>query len=341
MTLPRYLALLALVAGCTQHPPPVVAPPASPAPSANSASKAPSPAVIRPLKKASRAMNEHITPYAWVRAKEKPAVYLARVTRASVVPGEPGQRITTLVLRLEETLAGPPGDELRKAIIVEPASATTRLKFPDPTWGSVEPQEGALLLLVTTEIGTEVRKPLYVEKILNPEDPVLASLREVLAGEVSHKEGYVRRRRYLGWLTSGSVVTRLFAAEALARDKDLPEIDPRGEIAVAFAKSFDAEKDVFARVNLGEWMWAGIYTRTVSAGKVAILNASVRGMADSSVEVRRLCLDKLPDASLRDLDSPLLVKVPAAIPFIEGRLAEEMPPEPRARLKKLRDFLKR
>jgi hypothetical protein len=341
MILPRYLALLALVAGCTQNPPPVSAPPASPAPSARSASKPPAPVVLRPLKKASRAMNEHIASYAWVRAREKTAVYLARVTRASVVPGDPGQRITTLILRLEATLSGPPGDELRKAIIVEPASATTRLKFPDPTWGSVEPQEGALLLLVTTELGTEVRKPLYVEKISNPEDPVLVSFREVLEAEGSRKEGYARRRRYLGWLTSGSVVPKLFGAEALARDKDLPEIDPRGEIAVAFAKSFEAEKNVFVRLNLGEWMWAGIYSRTNSAGKVAILNATLRGAADPTGEVRRLCLDKLPDASLRDLDSPSLVKVPAAIPFLEGRLAEEMPPEPRARLKKLLDFLRR
>lgn len=278
-------------------------------------------------------MNQHITPYSWIRSGA--AVYLARLGKVRVAPGDPGQQITTLELRIEETLWGPRGDEVRKAVIVEPASATARMKFPDPTWGRVTPQEGALLLVVTAELGEEVRKPLYVEAIPGQQDPVLASLRDVLDAEGGNRDSAVRRSRYLGWLRSGSPIPKLFGAEALARDEDLPEIDPKGDVATAFAKGFDTANDLFVRMSLGEWMWSGIYPRTNEAGKVAILDASLRGAADPSEDVRRLCLDKLAEVGPRDLELPGLIKVPAAVPFVEERLAEETAPASRARLQKV------
>jgi hypothetical protein len=279
------------------------------------------------------AMNKKIQPFNWIRSGA--SVYLARIASVRFEPAGGGQRVTTIELAIEASLYGPRGAASRKVEITEPESELARAKFPTPQWGGVELAAGVLVLLATAELGEEVKSPLYVEQVKDAADPALAEVRDVLSAESASKDPAVRRPRYLGWLASAEPNHALFGGEALARDEDLPDVDPHGEVAAAFARAVGVAKDPSIRANLIEWMWSGIYGRTNEAGRVTLINASLRGAADPDEDVRRVALDKLSEAEMKDFDAPGIAKEPAAVPFLEDRLAEETAPEPRARLKKL------
>lgn len=278
-------------------------------------------------------MNEQIQLYPWTRSGA--SIYLARIAQMNVRPGPPGQEIISLRIQIEETLWGQPGAVSRQSALTRPASETARLKFPDPVWGRVDLREGALILLVTRELLETLADPLYVDQVGDPKDPVLLAIRAILSQAQALHDGQQRLDAYLRWLAQGSTVAKLFGAEALAKDKDLPDVDREGRVAAAFSDAFAAERDLFVRLSLGEWMWDHIYSRTSATGQVSIINATIKGVGDASEDIRRFSLDRLTTVASVKLEQPTVIKSPEAIRRLQERLNQETDPEARNQIEKV------
>jgi hypothetical protein len=330
--LTRVLAIIlaAAVGGCSSCS---AAPPPSPSESVRLPGPRPSALADTTTKPEVRAMNKNFQPYDLLR--KGASVYLARIAKVRFEPAGGGQRRTQLDLTIEESLFGPRGAGARHAAFMEPESEFARLKFPTPLWGRIELTAGTLVLLATTELGEELTQPLYVDTVKGADDPPLVQLRDVLGAESASHDPVARRARYLGWLSSSEPLHALFGAEALARDHDLPDVDPRGDVAAALGRAANAATDDDVRMNLVEWMWSGLARRTNEAGRVALINATLRCAADPDEDVRQICLDKLSEVDVTDLEAPGVAKAPATVPFLEARIAEETAPEPRAHLNKI------
>jgi hypothetical protein len=283
-------------------------------------------------------MNPKIEPHDWIRSGA--SVLLARFARVRSEPAGGGKRLTTIDLAVEEALYGPRGEASRRVLLLEPESPLARAKFPAPQWGAVTLVPGALVLLATAELGEELGALFYVDPVERADDPLLDELRGVLAAEASSTDPAARRARYLGWLASGEPIHALFAGAALARDADLPDVDPRGEVAAAFGRAMGAAADPEVRMKLVAWMGSTLLARTNAAGRTALINAFLRGAADPSEGVRRLCLDALSEVDPNDLGVPGIVRVAAAAPFLEARIEEETAPELQARLKEIASHLR-
>lgn len=288
--------------------------------------------------KGKAAMNEQIQLYSWTR--DGASIYLARIAQMNVRPGPPGQEIISLRIHIEETLWGQPGAMSRRSELTRSASETTRLKFPDPVWGRVELQEGALILLVTHEIVETLADPLYVEQANDPNDPVLLATRAVLKQVKVPRDEPQSVDAYLGWLTQGSTVAKLFGAEALAKDPDLPSVDREGRVAAAFSNAFLAERDLFVRLSVGAWMWDHIFARTNPAGQVLIINASIKAAEEDLEDIRRFALDRLTTVASVHLEQPAITKSPEATRRLQERFDQETDPEARKQIKKVIDALR-
>jgi hypothetical protein len=289
-------------------------------------------------------MDQYIQLYSWVRGGA--SIHTARIEKVQIQPAAPGQQSVSLQIRIAKTLWGAEGDPLRRFEFEQPDGETARLKFSDPVWGRVELREGALILLVTREPSGANADPLYADQIVNSDGPVLDSIRAVLDHErAGQKERFAR---YLHWLSSGSIVEKLFSAEALAKDEGLPvseregQAEPPDQIAVAFARAFTSEKDLYTRISLGTWMWDNVYPRSTVAGQVAIINATIQSAGDKDQDVRRFSLDQLTTAAdpmrLRQAD---VMTTREVIGFLQERLGQETSPEARDRIKRVVDALRR
>lgn len=283
-------------------------------------------------------MNEQIQLYPWTR--NGASIYLARIAQMNIRPGPPGQEIVSLRIQIEETLWGQPGAVSRQSSLTRPASETARLKFPDPVWGRVDLREGALILLVTHELSETPADPLYVDQVSDPKDQVLLTIRATLREAQALHDGRQRLAVYLRWLAQGSIVPKLFGAEALAKDQDLPDVDREGRIAAAFSDAFIAERDLFVRLSLGTWMWDYIYSRTNPAGQVLIINATIKGAEDASEDIRRFALDRLTTVASVKLEQPTVTKSPEAVRRLQERLNQETDLDARNQIQKVIDALR-
>lgn len=289
-------------------------------------------------------MNQEIQLYSFVRSGA--SIHIVRIDTMEIRSGQPGQLTVSLQLEIEETLWGEKGQPIRRTQFTQPESEVARLKFPDPIWGRVDPREGARLFLVTHELSDTPAAPLYVEEILESTDPVLSAIREVLdydrvlfEQQRKGQDGQARRSHYLNYLGGDVIVKELFGAEALAKDGDLPEIDPTGKVAQAMAAVFASDQVIFVRLSVGAWMWDSIYPRTNPAGHIAILNATLGGVSDNSEDIRRFSLDQLTDVDLTDVHQPGVMRSPEAVRLLQEQLPQETDPEVRNHLQKLIDAL--
>ncbi|MFL5310143.1 MAG: hypothetical protein ACJ79H_06755 [Myxococcales bacterium] len=280
-------------------------------------------------------MDHRIPLYTWVR--DGSAIHLARIARLRVEPGDPGQEIVDVDVRIEETLWGKSVGAARHFQLRRPVSEVARLKFPDPIWGRVHLQEGAPILLVEGAVASA--KPVYVEDVA-VRDAVIPSVRAVLEEEKEPLEGKERLSRYLRWLEGRNPVQQLFAAEAAAKDA-LPGVDEHGIVATAFAKAFASGADAFLRLSVGSWMWDRIYLRTNAQGRAEIVNATLQSAQDRDRDVAQFSLDRLAEADPESLRVEAVVPEPRVIRLLQDRLGAETSPEAAARLVAVIDALQR
>lgn len=277
-------------------------------------------------------MNEHIPVYSWARGGA--SIHLAQISRSDVQSAGSGQETVAIQMQIQQTLWGAPGERIRVAQLHQPASETSRLKFPDPIWGRVDLQRRPTILLVTQE-SDHASGPLYVEEIRSAQDPVLLGLREVLSSEGAKLTTGQRTTTYLRWLREHHPPQTLFAAEALAKDDDLKGLDKTGQVAQAFAHVFATCSDVYLRLSVGTWMWEEILQKTNAHGEVAILNASIQGLEDMNPDIVRFSLDQLTTVDPKKLEQPGIVKSTLAVKFLREELQRTVDPDDRVQLQRL------
>ena len=283
-------------------------------------------------------MNDHLQLYTWVRAGDTIAV--AQIAKLEHRPGSPGEEIVTVDFEIDRKLWGPgAGLPLRYEASL-PASEVARLKFPDPVWGRVTLRKGAVVLLVTTSSNGRASGPVYVEDIDSLQSETMVSVDSVLSEEKSAAGEKARVDVYLRWLANGRAPEKLFAAEALAKDKP-PLADADGRVATSFALSFNADRDVYVRLNLETWMWEDIYPRTNRAGRINILNATIRGALDASEDIRRFSLDRIVEVDPEQIHQARVAPVGGVLQALEERLKRESSPEARAQVQKVIEALRR
>jgi hypothetical protein len=220
-------------------------------------------------------------------------------------------------LHVEETLWGVPGPEFRTAQLERPANRVSRLKFPDPIWGRVDIRDGARILLVTPPGAGRDDKPLYVDEISSPGDPVLLSIRDVLAAESRPHTAIDRFRRLLTWMNA-EPIHRLYAGEALATVQAL-SAEETAQAVTALAEAFIREQDEFIKVSFGTWLWDGLFPRATEASRIVILNATIQTAASQSSGARRLALDRLSQTSAELLRNPAVKPGHEAVRLLEER----------------------
>jgi len=283
-------------------------------------------------------MNPYIPLYSWVRSGA--LVCLGSIAHVRTQPGRPGQEDVALDIQIAEILWGKNTERLIRYAFSMPAGDLARVKFPDWAWEHVTLRDGTFVFLVTHDPSKISEAPVYVEESVDRNDPVLKSVRAVLIQEKAELSSNQRLAHYLRWLLEGPTVQRLFAAEALAKD-NLPEFNHGEQVATAFTKVFASERDPSVQLSLGTWMWENIYPRTNAAGQVAIINAVIQCIADSSEDTRVLMLDHFVDVDPAELRRPGVVSSPTAVRQLEERLNEETDPQVHAHVQRLIDALKR
>jgi hypothetical protein len=291
-------------------------------------------------------MDEHIQLYSFVRSGA--SIYLARVDKMVIQAGLPGQRRVSLQLRIEETLWGQPGAPIRHFSLTQPESEIVRRKFLHySVWGLINLREGILLLLVTDELSEAPAEPLYVEEIVDPDDPVLSVVRAALDQfravsdqEQTEPDGNARITHYLHGLTDVPTVPKLFGAEALAEGIELAGGDRQGQVAKAIATIFASGESVYVRWSMGAWMWDKVYPRTTTTGKVAIINATIMGVEDASEDIRRFSLDHLMMADPVDLRQAGVTKSSTASRLLQKQRQLESSPDARNQIQRVIDALR-
>ena len=209
----------------------------------------------------------------------------------TAVDTDAGKETLSIEMRILNTFSGTPGAEVRTAAVSLPANEILRLRFPDPVWGRVAIKPGIKVLLVTEGAGPVVDKPVYVEQFEHIEDPTLVAIQQIVKNELNDKP--TRIKQYLAWLSDPRPVYALFAGEALARDPDLVAPGDRYTMALSYSHAFLAHPNIEVRIKLGEWMWEEIFPDVRPAGEIAIINATVSALVDSSEDMRTLALDSL------------------------------------------------
>jgi hypothetical protein len=282
-------------------------------------------------------MDDTIQLYSFVRSRA--SIYIASIEEVTIQPDSSGRQTVALRLHVEQTLWGDVGGPILRSEFTQPGDDSARLKFPNPIWGRVNPRQGARVFLVTRELGETPADPLYVDEVIDPNDVVLSAISNILSQEKLEPELSARKARYLAYLTEGKTVKRLFGAEALAKDRDLPEIDPTGEVAVAMAAVFVSNETIYVRLSVGTWMWENIYPRTNPAGKAAVINATIKGMEDASEDGRRFSENYLASIDPADLKQPGVVAGSETMRLLQERLSLETAAEIRDHLQEMIDAL--
>ncbi|MGZ8900036.1 MAG: hypothetical protein ACXW3Z_08065 [Limisphaerales bacterium] len=268
------------------------------------------------------------------------SIYIARISEVSIRPDPSSGQVVALELKIEQTLWGEAGKPIRRSEFTQPDDETARLKFPHPIWGRVDPREGAVVFLVTHELLDVAADPVYVEEIHDANDAVLAQIKKVLEEEKAEEEPPARSARYLGYLTEGGVVEKLFGAESLAKDLNNLEEAQADQVALAMARVFGGSESVYVRLSVGTWMCENIYPRAGHAGRVTVINAALKGLEDASEDIRRYALNFLANIDAAAVGQPGVVSTQASIGVLQKRLSAETEPEIRDRFQNLVNALK-
>jgi hypothetical protein len=275
-------------------------------------------------------MDQHLPVYSWLRGGA--SLHLAQIADIAIRPGPAGQQQTSVRVRIMRTLWGLAPDPVTLFDFLEPISETSRLKFPHPVWGRVDLAARPPILLVLRAEATG-DQPWYVEPAPQ-RDPAFAALIDIVQAETPGTERPDQRvRRYVDWLQpSRHPALRLFAAEALAKDDDLPGVDPSGRMAAEFARVFQTDPDTYVRLAVGTWMWGGIWQKTNSAGRSAIADSAVDGLRDADEDISRFCL-----RHLLALDAPDLIqsRSAGAAQILRNRYLRNADPGERTRIEAL------
>lgn len=278
-------------------------------------------------------MNEQIALYSFVRFGY--SISTTHVESVDIKTDPSGQQAVSLRIRIEETLWSENGAPLRRCEFVQPNSETARLKFPHPIWGRVNLREGVRLFLVTSELTEMPAEPRYVEEIGSPNDLVLSAIRAILENERTEHDGKAHFARYLRYLTEGTTVEKLFGAEALAKDLDLPNSGLTTQVAIAMATTFSSDPSIYVRLSVGSWMWESVYLRTDTVGKVAVINATINGVENPSQDIRRFSIERLMLAAPADLTDAEVIKDSEAVRVLQEQLQLETAPEVRDRIQQV------
>jgi hypothetical protein len=277
-------------------------------------------------------MNPHIPLYQFTRAMHQ--IMLARITQVRI-NSDSGQSREVLNIDVEtiETLWGEHQPARRSYVYERPASWTVRAKFPDPVWGQVDVREGLQILIVSgTGSPTAPAGPIYVDQIENPDDPVLKSIKGILAAEGSPNAGADHFGRRLRWLTNGTNVEKLFAGEALAREGTNLSHQQGEQLVRSFSDVYARETDEYVKISLGTWLWDYIYERTDEAGRIQILNATIAATSVPSELVSGFALDHVLQADPRLLRNPGVHPTAEFHRLLDKRKEQETDPEERRRV---------
>jgi hypothetical protein len=236
-------------------------------------------------------VNPHLPLYEWTRAGA--AIQLARVHVISRAASVPGKELLTLELRVSRTLWGSSGAAVRTYNVEQPAATTSRLKFPDPVWGRVDPEAAQEVLLVTGGRGSNLSDPRYVESIARADDPIIAALGDILDSEARRLSAEERSHIYFGWLAKSEPLHVLFGAEALATDQDLARLHVTPRVAREMGRVFLTHSDPYVSLSVGTWMWQRVWGKTVREGRIALINSAIRGLELQDPDIRRFSLEQL------------------------------------------------
>jgi len=265
-------------------------------------------------------MNPHVQLYQFIHSGD--SICIAHVTRVDASAGpRMGQETLNIGLQADETLWGASQSPARTYLLVRPASRTSQLKFPDPLWGRVDIRQNVTVLLVTASgSGRDDHGPVYVDEIPDPNDPTLRSIREVLKAERS-KGGHAGEiDHYLHWLSAGTIVQKLFAGEALAKEAPPDQV---GQVSLDLSTAFVKEQDDYVKISLGTWLWDDIFPRADTKGKVAILNATIRAATSQSPNTSDFALDRLSEADSQLFREPGVEPLPGVVRLLEQRKGKE------------------
>ncbi|EHR70866.1 hypothetical protein BurJ1DRAFT_2024 [Burkholderiales bacterium JOSHI_001] len=243
-------------------------------------------------------MNPHIPVYSWLRADG--SLCLARVTGSSHSPVPSGLLRTQVQMTVGRLLWGHASEPHPSFSFDEPSDRMARLKAPDPIWGAIALDNRPSVLLVLRAPQSPGDR-LWAVHETSADDPTLRSLLQLLSVERAHA-GQPRERveQYLRWLDPGlHPVFQLFAAQALASDGDLQEVDRHGAVAARLASLFRSSAEVYVRIASASWMWGPLWSKTTSTGRTAIADSAVDGLLDADTDVASFSLDRL--LALQDL----------------------------------------
>jgi hypothetical protein len=181
--------------------------------------------------------------------------------------------------------------------------------------------------------------PVYVDPIVDPEDPVLKSIRSVLEAERTINDRGALFQKRLAQL-GGGTVEKLFAAEALASEGPFGPKE-EAQIGEALPRAFDQEKDDYVKISLGSWLWDLVYPRTEGPGRVNTLNATIQAARSLSDSVRTFALDRLAEADPIRLREPGVKVAPEVVRLLEDRRTKEQDAGVRRHLEDILTALRR
>lgn len=277
-------------------------------------------------------MNPHIPLYQFIRAMHP--ITQARITQVRI-SSDSGQsrEVLNIDVDITHTLWGERQPAHRSYVYERPSSFAAQVKFRDPVWGQVDIREG-LEILIVSGIGSPSAPagPVYVDQIENPDDPVLKSIKDILAAEGSPNAGADHFGRRLRWLTNGTNVEKLFAGEALAREGTNLSQQQEEQLVRSFSDVYARETDEYVKVSLGAWLWDHIYERADEAGRIQILNATIAATSVPSVLVSGFALDHVLEADPRLLRNPGVHPTAELHRLLDKRKEQETDPEERRKL---------
>jgi hypothetical protein len=262
--------------------------------------------------KPSKPMNTNIPIYQFIH--DGFSVSGGRIAHMEIKPGPDAGR-QTVILHVEtiETLWGSP-DPKPSYSFDRSEYELARLKFPDPIWGRVNVRDGAVMVL----IAKPGQNPTYVEEVHDLNDTGFRQLRDLL--HVEREAQTSQQDRYLGWLARDNQLEKLYAGEALARNK---ELQTGSAVIEAYAHAFASEQDVYTKMSLGTWMWDYIFERASARDRVQIVNVTIEALQSTAPSIRDLALDRISEVDPAVLREPTLRPSAEAVRLLEERRQDE------------------
>lgn len=276
------------------------------------------PPAVAAYQKVGSPMNAHLQLYQFTRDGD--SISVARIAGVRIRGNpESGEETVYLEMEVTETLWRDPGTRRLSYAFRRPQSPAAQMKFRDPIWGRANLRDGARLLIVNA--ATNNGAPVYADQVDDPDDPVMQSIRAILAIERTVTDRRELFRKRLDQLRGGTV-EKLFAGEALAHETSFrPEEQTLME--ESYARAFVGETDDYVKISLGSWLWDLVYPKAGSAGRSSIVNATIQAAGSPAQQVRTFALDRLTDADAKDLRDAGAKASPELIRLLEERHSAE------------------